>query len=289
MLSYLNDVVKGRGSTLVRGWYCQYVYCTMSSKETQPRQRHAAFGVGDKHFLWGGLGDSIPTTQMETFNVFSTKWVEPQLLKGSFPDRLNSMAVTTDGVKAYTFGGQRGSTRINNIYEINPLTLQCTKISPASFYSPPSVAGSGMVFFNQNLVVYGGLADDGSTNHLHAFDLRTGEYGNCKLCMLRIALAVLTARLSRRGSTGLTYRSEQTNAQLLVVVTAAGRDYLPLPSVPINHPTYRDHDQVSVCSGSTLVLPSCMFTYAVLCLRTSSQALSLLLLSTDLVRRQCHS
>lgn len=153
----------------------------MLLREPQPRRWHAALGVGDKHFLWGGQGDSIRTTQIETFDVFSTKWVEPQLLQGSLPDRLDSMAVATDGEKAYTFGGYRGSTRINNIYEINLLTSQCKEIPPASSYSPPGVAGSGMVYWNEQLVVYGEYTSKGRTNDLHVFDLKKSKCRNSRL------------------------------------------------------------------------------------------------------------
>ena len=155
----------------------------MSSRELQRRFYHAAFGFGSKHFLWGGLGSpAIQTAQIETFDVFSTKWQEPLLLKGSPPDRLYGMAVTTDGGdSAYSFGGYEGSTRTNSIYEINTETLECRHVLPASTYSPPRVAGSRMVSFKDVLVVYGGITDKGPTKDLYVFDLRKGECGNSKL------------------------------------------------------------------------------------------------------------
>ena len=148
----------------------------MSSREPQRRNHHSAFGVGPKHFLWGGVGSTaIQTAQIESFDIFSTKWQEPLLLKGSPPGSLYGMAVTTDGDSAYSFGGC-DATYSNSIYEINLRTLQCKEILPAtSTSSPPGVAYSGLVFFNERLVVYGGYNAKGRTNDLHVFDLRKSE------------------------------------------------------------------------------------------------------------------
>ena len=152
------------------------------SREPRPRWYHAAFGVGSKHFLWGGDGSpAIQTAQIETFDISSATWQEPLLLKGSPPGRLDGMAVTTDGNSAYSFGGYVGSIRTNSIYEINTQTLECTDVLPTSSSSPPGVAFSDMVFFQNLLVVYGGHTDKGPTNDLYIFDLRRGECGNSKL------------------------------------------------------------------------------------------------------------
>lgn len=151
----------------------------MSSRGPEPRWKHAAFGVGLKQFVWGGEGRSagIQTTQIESFDVSSVDWEEPQLLQGSPPDRLWGMAVATDGEKAYSFGGWNGSTRISNIYEIDLQTLQCREIppGPASFYSPPGISRSRLVCYSDKLVVCGGYADHGYANDLYVFDLRESE------------------------------------------------------------------------------------------------------------------
>lgn len=152
----------------------------MSSRQPQPRWRHASFGIGSKHYLWGGLNGSsakILATQIETFDILSAKWEEPQTLQGSLPVRLWGMAVTTDGENAYLFGGYDGSTRINNIYEINSRTLQCREIQPAGFSSPPAISRSRVVYFNEKLVVCGGYTDQGYTYDLYVFDIKKSECG----------------------------------------------------------------------------------------------------------------
>ena len=151
----------------------------MSQREPQLRRYHAAFGVGSKHFLWGGEGSpAIRTAQIEAFDISSAKWREPLLLKGSPPACLDGMAITTNGDSAFSFGGYNGSIRTNSIYEINLRTLECRKILPTDSYSPPVVAYSSILLYNEQLVVFGGFTDKGSTNDLHVFDLRKRECGN---------------------------------------------------------------------------------------------------------------
>ena len=156
----------------------------MLAKQPQPRYYHAAFGVGSKHFLWGGGGSpqaAIQTTQIETFDVSSAKWQEPLLLKGSSPGSLCGMAVTTDGDSAYSFGGWDGSTPTNSTYKINTRTLESRHVLPTSSYAPPGVADSSILLYNEQLVACGGSTDQGRTNGLYVFDLRKGECGNSKL------------------------------------------------------------------------------------------------------------
>ena len=154
----------------------------MSTKQPQPRHYHAAFGVGSKHFLWGGDGSpAIQTAQIENFEISSAKWQEPLLLKGSLPWSLYGMAVTTDGDSAYSFGGYVGATRTNSIYEINTRTLECRHVLPTSSYSPPGVAFSSILLYNEQLVACGGYTAKGLTNDLYIFDLQKGECGNSKL------------------------------------------------------------------------------------------------------------
>ena len=155
------------------------------SREPRPRHYHAAFGVGSKHFLLGGFRSSFQTAQIETFDVSSAEWQEPQILKGLPPHRLSSMAVTTDGDSAYLFGGDDRHTPTNSIYEINTRTLECRHVLPTSSYSPPGVVYSSIVLYNEQLVACGGQTanrrNNGRTNDLHVFDLRKREPGNSKL------------------------------------------------------------------------------------------------------------
>lgn len=153
----------------------------MASKEPQARYRHAAVCVGQKLYIWGGYGRAaakIDTTAVERFDVLSGTWLQPDRLRGSLPDQLGGMAVATDGVTAYTFGGRTGShsnyTYYDTIHQIDLSTLECKELVPTNpSQAPKQKYGNGMVYFNQKLVVHGGQTDKDRTAELRVFDLRT--------------------------------------------------------------------------------------------------------------------
>lgn len=151
----------------------------MSSKHPQPRLSPTAVGIGRKLYIWGGKGDSIkiPATSIESFNVPSLTWEKTQKFHGSLPDSLWDVAVTNEGEVAYSFGGRTADGRLNTLYELNFSTQRCTELSPKNpSNAPTKKAGSGMVYFNQKLVVYGGsMQGHGKSDHLHVFDLKTSE------------------------------------------------------------------------------------------------------------------
>lgn len=154
--------------------------------QPQPRSSHAAIVVRNKLrlFIWAGLGvDSatIPTASIESFHFFSKEWEQPQPLHGSLPDDLWSMAVTSDGESAYTFGGKTGSAYVNTLYKVNPTTLCCAQLLPTSeSHAPKKTRGSGMVHFNEKLVVHGGWNGQENNDELHVFNLKTSECGRRK-------------------------------------------------------------------------------------------------------------
>lgn len=158
------------------------------SQQPKPRERHAAFGIGSKHFLWGGDGgkDAIETTEIDTFDTYSGKWEESLVLQGYLPSHLWSMAVTTDGENAYCFGGWNESTRINTVFEINPSKLQCRELRPTSppRDAPQGTTGSRMVYFKGRLLVHGGFTGQGRIDNLHVFDLEKSEHGNSYIALL---------------------------------------------------------------------------------------------------------
>ena len=160
---------------------------TMASKEPQRRESHAFIGAGQKLHIWGGFSGRSATvdTQLQTFDVFSQTWERPRNLRGSCPDGLYNMAVTSDGERGYTFGGttlSNGSSDkvyYNTVYQFDPSTLGCKELVPRNPASAPQkTAGSDMVFYDQKLVIYGGRTGSGAAtvqNVLCVFDLRTSE------------------------------------------------------------------------------------------------------------------
>ena len=112
----------------------------LRTAEPSARYGHGAVGCGGNLFVWAGRGGGspVPSSVLERFNVVSTSWQEQRQLRGqSLPDGFNSMAVTSDGEKAYFFGGRDESyTLHNSLYCLDLSSLVCRMIVPSS--EPPS-------------------------------------------------------------------------------------------------------------------------------------------------------
>ena len=156
----------------------------MATRQPLPRREHAAVGIGSKLYVWGGYGGSskIKTTALETFDVTSVQWEQPQLLNGSsMPDGLWGMAVTSDGETAYCCCGVTGShpnyTYYNTVFQITPSQHLCKELQPTSPSDarPQETSYSRVVRFQDKLVLYGGYTGQRSTNELHVFDLKKSE------------------------------------------------------------------------------------------------------------------
>ena len=158
---------------------------TMSA-EPVARFYHAAVGLGQNKLVLAGdtaEGSSVPSSVVEKFNVRSTVWQDPQMLGGQFtlPEGYDSMAVASDGERAYLFGGLIGprgaQQRSNAIFCVNLLSLKCEEIVPApTAQAPLPRSGSAMVHYKRKLVIYGGSTGPGRmSNELLVFDLDTSE------------------------------------------------------------------------------------------------------------------
>ena len=153
----------------------------ISSAEPSARLGHAAVGCGSNMFVWGGKGDGgdsvVSSSVVERFNVQSTSWQEPRRLRGqSLPDGLRSMAVASDGERAYCFGGfvGRGSQRCNSLYVLDLSSMQCRQMATGG-ESPTARNGSAMVHYRRQLVVHGGWTGNRVSDELFVFDLDTSE------------------------------------------------------------------------------------------------------------------
>ena len=124
----------------------------MSFKEPQPRAGHAAVGVDQKLYIWGGNSPSrIQTATIDVFDVPSLAWQQPKKLRGSqLPDNMLGMAVATDGESAYSFGGKTDSkTAFNALFKVDLSTLLCTEIGhKISSTAPKKKSFSGMLYFD---------------------------------------------------------------------------------------------------------------------------------------------
>ena len=170
----------------------------LRTAEPSARYGHAAVGCGGNLFVWAGdcsPGSPVPSSLLERFNVVSTTWQEPRHLRGQpLPDGLRRMAVTSDGEKAYCFGGLVGpfgtGQSHNSLYCLDLSSLVCRKIVPSS-ESPSPRDDSAMVHYRRKLVLYGGYTGVGSaSDELFVFDLDTSEALMMKYCNMSILVRV---------------------------------------------------------------------------------------------------
>ena len=153
----------------------------LRTAEPSARYGHAAVGCGGNLFVWagkGGHGSPVPSSVLERFNVVSTTWQEPRRLRGqSLPDGLHRMAVTSDGEKAYFFGGSDESyTPHNSLYCLDLSSQVCRVIVPTGASVSPSPRNySAMVHYRRKLVLYGGDTGGSASDELFVFDLDTSE------------------------------------------------------------------------------------------------------------------
>ena len=152
-----------------------------ASAEPSARYYHAVLGVEHNMFLWagcGGDGSAVPSSIVEKFNVLSTAWQEPRQLHGQcLPRRFDSMAISSDGQKAYCFGGYVGAdgSKILHkaLYVLDLLSMRCREITLGPD-SPTGRANSAMVHYRRKLVVYGGWTGR-TSDELFVVDLDTSE------------------------------------------------------------------------------------------------------------------
>ena len=161
----------------------------MATRQPLPRARHAAVGIGSKLYVRGGYSGygQIKSTALEIFDVASLKWEEQEALRGcDMPDGLRDMAVTSDGETAYCCCGLTGfypnEIYYNTVFEITPSQHLCKELQPTSHsLTPKGTSSSGVVRFQDKLVLFGGFTGQRRTNELHVFDLKKSE---CELCMV---------------------------------------------------------------------------------------------------------
>ena len=152
----------------------------ISTPEPSARSGHAAVGSGSNMFVWGGNGGGgsvVSSSVVERFNVQSISWQKPRQISGqSFPDGLRSMAVASDGERAYYFGGYvgGGNQRCNSLYVLDLSSMQCRQMATGG-ESPTARSRSAMVYYRGQLVVYGGSTGSRASDELFVFNLDTSE------------------------------------------------------------------------------------------------------------------
>ena len=133
--------------------------------------------------LWAGKG--CRSDVLETFSAFSLAWREAKSLRtNDAPQHLYGMAFACDSSgRLYSFGGVEGreggsNRRINSLFCVDANSSTCQKITATDAPSPRT--GCAMIYFNRQLIVHGGITDDGRiSSDLLVFHLDNSE--DCKV------------------------------------------------------------------------------------------------------------
>ena len=153
-------------------------------REPLARYFHAAVASSRHLLIWGGHGGGlvlkIEASAVDCFDVLSATWAERRQLSLYIPGSLNSAPVACDEarLRAYTFGGRTGSGRINDLYEVDLMSLVCSSIQPSAHSAPPPDvrSDSAITISRRRLVNYGGDIGGGvASDELHVFYLDTSE------------------------------------------------------------------------------------------------------------------
>ena len=156
----------------------------MSSSVPCPRSFHFSAGRNRSTFYWGGAtldwakGEYVPVTDLKylfELDVARDKW-KKHLLKGQHPPGVQLGACAVVGDCLYLYGGEdKEGEPTGSLFELNLSTKSWRELSRPGSGEPKKKSSCGMVAYNSTLIIYGGRADDGTTNELHMFDLKAGE------------------------------------------------------------------------------------------------------------------
>ena len=148
---------------------------SMSAKQPEPRFLHAMAVVGHKFYVWGGHGGHSAKTQtatMECFDATSETWQEPS----TFHSSIYGMAVASDETTVYSYGGETDYDASSSLYAIDTTAHLSREIVPVNPKNAPKRTRSGMICFNQQLVIQGGYSGQKPAEQLLTFHLKKSEF-----------------------------------------------------------------------------------------------------------------
>ena len=126
--------------------------------EPSPRFSHSSVQVEDNAYLWGGITqDSSRSEVINIFDCYSESW-KKRSTTGIPPPGLERGEFTLLCDDLYYFGGFDGKRYHNSLHKLQTRTLKWQDIKQANPAGGPlPKAGCGMVAYQQQLAVIGGL------------------------------------------------------------------------------------------------------------------------------------
>eukprot|EP00292_Cryptomonas_paramecium_P002636 CAMPEP_0113722472 /NCGR_PEP_ID=MMETSP0038_2-20120614/37772_1 /TAXON_ID=2898 /ORGANISM="Cryptomonas paramecium" /LENGTH=2376 /DNA_ID=CAMNT_0000651725 /DNA_START=109 /DNA_END=7236 /DNA_ORIENTATION=+ /assembly_acc=CAM_ASM_000170 len=81
--------------------------------------------------------------------------------------------LTTDG-RLLVYGGCGAAGRLNDLHQLDLNTLQWTDLNAASVGTlPPTTCGAGIAYYNQTMIVFGGISSAGLLPDVYSFDIQS--------------------------------------------------------------------------------------------------------------------
>lgn len=168
----------------------------MAAGLTEPVARwgHFSATVGGRYYVWGGHTENFSAADetfktIHCFDPFLESWTVHEC-NGAYPPGIYDGACASEGHHLYVYGGTDGSRCYNSLHQLDTRSWTWKELSSTG---PIRKTGSGMVVYDNQLVLFGGcgysisgaeyVARDGSsdgkspvwTNELHTFDLKKGK------------------------------------------------------------------------------------------------------------------
>jgi hypothetical protein len=134
-----------------------------------PRMQHGAVIAGDKLYVYGGQSGDTVKSDLYEFNFELSTWS----FIGVYEDfhRRNFACIEYHG-NIIIMGGYSGGLR-NDVLQFNPETGAWSELLKVEGKPPSKRSGHSGELYGDKMIVFGGLANEGSQNDLFELDLGT--------------------------------------------------------------------------------------------------------------------
>jgi N-acetylneuraminic acid mutarotase len=170
--------------------------------EPLPRFNHHSTLIEDKLYVSGGRTKSGVSSSVHSYDPFLELWTGEKYNEVPLaPPGLYNGACASAGHDLYVCCGNDGSRFHSSLYQLDTKLRTWNKLSSGPMMRK---RGSGMVIYDNKLVLFGGFGcptgptqpgaefvksdlydakntSIGWTNELHTFNLKEGEYSDCSL------------------------------------------------------------------------------------------------------------
>ena len=157
----------------------QWVKLKQEGASPGPRSSHAAAGMGNKLYVFGGeLEPRKPVDNaLYCYDFVTNSWTKLQASDAT-PQPRNACTMTSIGNNLYVFGGRTGMDMgegsLSDLYVFDTGTSEWSRAEAGS--PPPARSYHTMTAAGSKIYVFGGCGANGRLNDLHEFDPATASW-----------------------------------------------------------------------------------------------------------------